>query len=140
MKVRGDDKWGSGYYKAPRGDRKHNGVDIIITDKGVEISAIQGGIITKIGYPEDPKDCIKGHLRYVEITVPCGCRHRYFYVSRLGGVGDVVSRGDRVGDYQGLDDVYEGITEHVHFEVKLTDGRFIDPVKVIRSLGYEVED
>lgn len=101
--------------------------------------AYEDGEITKFGFPYNPNDPEKGHLRYVEITVSSGDKHRYFYVEPLVSVGDSVRRGDIIASAQGLSDVYPGITEHFHFEImKPGRGRsYRDPVEVLKGLGYE---
>jgi len=138
IKIRGHDRHGYGHYGAPRKGRKHTGIDIIC-HKNEAVVAFEDGEITKIGYPYDPDDPKKGHLRYVEVTVDSGDRYRYFYVDAFFCVGDLVERGDIIGYAQGLSDIYPGISEHIHFEV-MRPGRskaYRDPVEVLEGLGYE---
>jgi murein DD-endopeptidase MepM/ murein hydrolase activator NlpD len=123
--IRGQDAQGAGYFGAPRGDHLHRGVDFACM-KGSLVHSICEGKVTKIGYPYRADDPDKGHLRYVQVTDSGGYDHRYFYISPLVSVGDTVSEGDALGDTQGLTDIYEGITEHFHYEVKL-DGRIVNP-------------
>ena len=48
--IRKSDKWGQGHFGAPRGSRKHNGIDIV-TQLGTPIlSPIEGKVI-RISYP-----------------------------------------------------------------------------------------
>ena len=122
--LRGDDKHGSGYYGAPRGGRKHKGVDIACY-KGSEVLSLSEGKVTKIGYPYDPNDSKKGHLRYVQISYG-DYDFRYFYVHPTVSIGDRVIKGDTLGITQGLTDIYPGITDHYHFEVK-ENGKIINP-------------
>lgn len=138
LKIREQDSQGAGHYGAPRGSRKHNGIDIVC-HAGEVVTCFESGGVTKLGYPYNPNDDKKGHLRYVEVTVPNGDRHRYFYTGPLVDVGDSVERGQTIGSAQGLTEIYPGITDHYHFEIKLRDGSFIDPVPVLHELGYEVE-
>jgi len=51
-----------------------------------------------------------------------------------------VERGQTIGSNQTLDLVYPGISQHIHFEVKNYKYKFIDPVEVLKGLGYEVEE
>lgn len=136
IKIRGQDRHGAGHYGAPRSGRKHSGIDIII-HKNEAVTAYESGEVTKIGFPYNPNDPKKGHLRYVEITVDSGDRHRYFYVDAFFVVGDLVERGDIIGYAQGLTVIYPGITEHIHFEVMKPNKSFRDPVEVLEGLGYE---
>lgn len=136
IKLRGSDCWGCGYYQAPRGERKHNGIDLIC-HANEAIVAFEGGEVSKIGLPYSDPD--KSHYRYVEITVDDGNRHRYFYTAPLVDVGDVIERGQIIGSSQTLTNTYPGMTQHCHFEVKKPNHAFTDPVSVLESLGYEVE-
>lgn len=126
--IRGDDKHGSGAYGASRGSRKHNGVDIACY-KGSEVLSINDGKVTKIGYPYDPNDSKKGHLRYVQVTSG-DYYFRYFYVHPTVSVGDRVMKDDMLGITQGLLDVYPGITDHFHFEVK-QGSEYINPMNFL---------
>lgn len=116
--IRGQDRHGAGYFGAPRGKRTHNGVDIVCR-AGDAVTAFCDGTVTKLGYPYSPQDPKKGHLRYVEVTDIEGNRCRYFYVKRSVSMGDRVRRGDLLGVAQGLTEIYKGITDHYHFEIKL---------------------
>ena len=52
-------------------------------------------------------------------------------------VGDRITAGQILGDAQGLTDIYEGITEHYHFEVLMMIGNtklFVDPEKYLNAL------
>lgn len=140
IKIRGQDRWGAGYYGAPRSGRKHQGIDVII-HKDEAVTAYECGTITKYGFPYNPNDPKKGHLRYIEITADNGDKYRYFYVEPLLLVGDTVKRGDIIGYAQGLSDIYPGITSHFHFEImKPGRGRsYRDPVEALMNLGYEAE-
>jgi len=138
IKIRGQDRHGAGHYRAPRKGRRHSGIDIII-HKNEAVIAYEGGEVSKIGYPYNPEDTKKGHLRYVQVTTDSGDRFRYFYVGPLVNVGDTVGRGDIIGSAQGLAEIYKGITEHIHLEI-MKPGRgksFYDPVPILEGLGYE---
>ena len=135
IKLRTHDKWGFGNFHAPRGSRLHNGVDIINVPNEA-IVCFEPGHVSKIGYPY--ADSNKSHYRYIQIDTDSSDMHRYFYVESLVQVGDEVEAGSIIGWAQDLSVVYPGITQHLHFEVKLKDGSFIDPVEVLKGLGYVV--
>jgi murein DD-endopeptidase MepM/ murein hydrolase activator NlpD len=125
LPIRGDDKFGAGFYRAPRGDHTHKGVDFCCSP-GSKILAIKGGVITKLGY------CYSDDLsfRYVEIMSSDGLYARYLYVEPSLRVGDHVMMGDILGHSQSLDERYKGITEHVHFECFEFEGidkKYLDP-------------
>lgn len=132
MWIRSTDEQGQGHYGAPRGSRTHKGIDITCKE-GDSVFAIESGTVTKIGFPYDPNDEKKGHLRYVQVTTPDGYAVRYFYVDPYLRIGDVVNSGDVVGEAQGLTKIYPGITDHFHFEVK-KGKEYINPNEFLASV------
>jgi murein DD-endopeptidase MepM/ murein hydrolase activator NlpD len=130
--IRGQDSQGAGYYGAPRGSRKHQGIDFI-TEKDEFINSFCNGIVTKIGFPYDPnKHPEKGHLRYVEVTDDNGLQVRVFYCKPILRVGDRVIEGlSIIGQSQDLTVVYPGITQHLHFEVK-KGKEFLNPMQYLK--------
>lgn len=127
-KLRGNDKHGSGAFGAPRGARKHRGVDIVSTP-GESVFSPMDGKISKIGFPYG--DGVGGvhdatPFRYVEIT-GAGATARVYYVEPTVSVGQKVKAGDIIGTAQDLDPRYSGITRHVHLEVRA----IIDPTPLV---------
>lgn len=123
--IRGNDAHGSGAYLSSRGSRKHKGIDIAC-HKGSGVLSIGPGHVTKIGYPYDPSDPKKGHLRYVQVTDEGGRKLRYFYITPSVKVGDIVDTHTELGVTQGLTGIYPGIIDHFHFEI-LVNGLPVDP-------------
>lgn len=119
---RGRDAHGSGAYGASRGSRVHKGVDYAAMP-GSACLALVTGTVTKLGYPY--KDDLS--FRYVEVIDNAGCRARYFYIQPVVDVGDVVDTTTVLGHVQSLGERYAGITDHVHFEVRDADGRYMNP-------------
>ena len=131
--LRGRDPHGAGYYGAPRGGRTHGGIDFACY-KGSVVHSVCDGEVTKIGYPYAPSHSKKGHLRYVQITADTGHDVRYFYTLPLDvKIGDYVREGEPIATTQGLTDVYEGIIDHFHFEVKY-GGKRINPNDYLEDL------
>jgi len=126
--VRTVDNFGQGCYNAPRGSRRHKGIDFSCYP-GSEICAEMFGRVTKIGYPYDDDDDNDGKpdFTYVEIEDTAGNKARYFYVKPCVTKGDMVNSGQVIGTSQELGKKYKGITEHMHFEVKDKNGVFFDP-------------
>lgn len=122
--IREQDRVGAGYYQAPRGSRRHRGVDLAC-QKGSTVLATTPGVVTKIGYPYSPRDPARGHLRYVQVSYGA-LDYRYFYITSLVSVGDVIAIDTPLGVTQGLCDIYPGIIDHFHFEVK-RGGTYINP-------------
>lgn len=128
MKIRGCDRWGCGHFGAPRGKRKHMGVDLEYAP-GSPVEALTPGTVSKLGYPY--ADDL--HFRYVEITDDAGARWRYFYVDPRVTVGQYVEAYQEIGVSQYLGLRYPGITEHVHIEIIKADGEYLDPTGVIQD-------
>ncbi len=132
LPIRGKDKWGSGAYGSSRRRRDgrrvtHKGVDYACY-KGTGVLSVADGKVTKIsGYPHDPRNKLKGHLRYVEVVDANGFCARYFYVKAVVRRGQAVKAGDLIGHTQGLAKIYKDIIDHYHFEVKRMSGRFMNP-------------
>lgn len=132
-KVRATDKHGSGVYGARRGKhRKHNGTDLVC-DGGTLIRACSDGTVTRADgrIYSDPK---KKDWKYIEITDRLGLKCRYFYVvpvilpdCKNVQLGLKIKRGDIIGVCQGIESLYEGITPHLHFEVKDKSNKHINP-------------
>jgi len=122
--MRYTDKFGSGHYGAPRGNKTHRGIDIHAPVNSMILSPVMGEI-TKQGFPYG--DDLS--FRYVEITTSDSLRFRFFYVKLLSSltIGDKIQIDDVIGYTQDLNNRYEGITPHFHFEVKDEDNNYLDP-------------
>lgn len=92
---------------------------------GSSVYANVSGTITKFGYPYGDDRSFK----YVQITTEHNQEHRYFYVEPQKGlkVGDEIFEGQKIGTSQELGKRYEGITEHIHYEVRYKGGAYVDP-------------
>lgn len=125
--IRGIDKFGAGHFGASRdgGKRTHVGVDPI-TIAGADFLSRVEGTVSKLGYP------YKGNLdyRYVQITAKNGWLWRYHYVAPSVELCLKIKVGDKIGVCQDLQPRYPGITQHVHFEIKV-DGEYIDPTNYL---------
>ena len=119
------DIFGSGAFGASRGRRIHRGIDFAC-HPGSTILSSTIGTVSRVGWPYSPEDPDKGHLRYVEVITPLGYQIRYMYVEPLVKQGDTVSRDQPLGIAQDLTEVYNGITPHIHVEVK-KESEYIDP-------------
>lgn len=117
--VREQDKHGSGKYGAPRGKRKHRGVDYAFgVCPGIT------GMVTKIGWVY-----YNWNYRYVEVTDKNGYRHRYFYIEPKVSKGERVNVMTLIGIHQDLGQRYPGITPHIHKEIIAPDGTYINPAE-----------
>ena len=127
MRERKCDGHGCGHFGASRGSRKHNGIDLLCKPRTLVYSPI-AGTVTKVGYPYG--DDLS--YRYVEIS-DRGYAFRVFYVSPMVEKGQKVSKNTIIGEAQDLDARYQGISNHVHLEIKNADGEFIDPTPVVMA-------
>lgn len=128
MTPRKCDGHGCGHWHAPRGKRVHEGVDLECIP-GTPVDSPVQGTVTKLGivYVDDH------HWRYVQVSSE-GYDFRLFYVDPVVEVGQIVSAGSMLGRLQRLGTRYERITEHVHFEIKNSEGEAIDPTPVLLAL------
>jgi murein DD-endopeptidase MepM/ murein hydrolase activator NlpD len=124
LKKRTSDKWGEGYFGAPRGDRTHNGIDYECPPECQILSPVDGKI-TKHGYPYG--DDLT--FRYVQITTKDGYDHRLFYVEPILPIGRIVKKDTVIGFAQDLNERYPDITPHIHYEVK-HEGNYLNPEKL----------
>lgn len=133
------DPAGDGHFGAPRGSRKHTGVDFVCVP-GAEVLSPISGIVTKLGYTYgsgygdyDPNTGDGQPFRYVEVQNPDSrIFYRFLYVYPEVRVGDFVSAGALVGSAQDVTLRYpgQGMTPHVHFEAfreERKTGNYLDP-------------
>lgn len=116
------DDFGSGHYGASRGSRTHHGVDYAALPKSRLLSPVEG-VVTKLGHPYADD---LGY-RYVEVTDMQEFKWRFFYVKPSVIVDDIIRLNSSLGFVQDLDLRYKGITNHIHLEIKNSDGNFINP-------------
>lgn len=126
-----NDAGGQGHFGAPRGSRTHNGVDYQVKP-GEPVYAPRRGIFKKTGYVYS-RDT---EFTIVDITDD-DYTYRLMYVSPYHWLkpgmpveeGQPVGYAQDVGTKEGRDGLYrdQGITPHVHLEVRDKTWRAIDP-------------
>lgn len=118
------DRVGDGRYEAPRGDKKHRGMDFVCLPGGSVLSPVNGKI-TRNGYAYG--DDLR--WEYIEITDAAGFRHRLFYVAHNFRKGKHVHRDMLIGKAQDITQRYprRGMKPHVHYEVIAPDGEYTNP-------------
>jgi peptidoglycan LD-endopeptidase LytH len=124
---RKSDRWGAGHWHARRGERKHEGIDYDCSPGSVVLSSVDG-IITKLGWPYSQRN--RQHLRYIQVTTDEGHHHRYFYVKPIVQQHGRVKVGDAIGIVQTLQDIWPGITDHVHYEI-IVEGDKVNPTNYL---------
>jgi len=135
--IRGQDDYGSGQYLAPRGNRKHNGVDYCCYPGSAVCSPVYG-IVTKLGYAYG--DDLS--FRYIEVEMTNGHFARVFYISPTIAVGSKVNKKSVLGLSQTLQNRYpknskheNPITNHIHLEIfELVKGKkiYFNPLEYLK--------
>jgi murein DD-endopeptidase MepM/ murein hydrolase activator NlpD len=112
--VRGADKHGQGYFGASRGNRKHNGIDLLIEPGQRIVSPIDGKVI-RDAYP------YAGDLKWSGCLIKGkGMEVKMFYMRLLKGIiGSQVKQGQEIGWAQNIAHKYAGMLPHVHLEIKM---------------------
>ncbi|XP_072485976.1 leukocyte cell-derived chemotaxin-2-like [Notamacropus eugenii] len=108
--IRGCDKQGCGYYGAPRGRRKHTGVDVKCEDGSV-VYAPFDGMIVRQAKPYKKDNAINNG---VQITGKGYCI-QIFYIKPIRYRGPV-KKGQKLGVLLPMQKVYPGITSHIHVQ------------------------
>ena len=130
--IRKSDKWGQGHFGAPRGTRKHNGIDIVTQLGTPVLSPIEGKVI-RISYPYASDMSFTG-LLIEGIGVHQGLEIKIFYMKPISGiVNKIVKPGQKIGTSQSLLNKYPGITNHIHIEIKL-NGVKQNPKTLIKNI------
>uniref|UniRef100_A0A3Q3GGY6 Leukocyte cell derived chemotaxin 2, tandem duplicate 1 n=1 Tax=Labrus bergylta TaxID=56723 RepID=A0A3Q3GGY6_9LABR len=108
------DSWGQGHYGAGRGSRTHKGLDIVCEDGSVVYAPFDVTLEGKLTVYNDPnKAAINSgiNLSGGDLTF------KLFYV-RPDRVSGTVRKGERIGVMLPMQQVYPGITSHVHVQMK----------------------
>jgi hypothetical protein len=126
LSKRQTDDFGSGYFGAGRGSRTHNGIDYACFAGSTVLSPVRG-VVTILGYPyADDFD-----YRYVQVTDNDGLRHRIFYCLPSCSVGDVVCKGDGIGEAQDISARYDTedkkMNNHIHYEILDSTNSYLNP-------------
>ena len=104
------DPHGCGYFKASRGNKLHQGVDVV-SQPGQRITSPIDGKITRYAYPYED-------MSYAGIVVENDQYFiKIFYLAPTISVGSNVRAGQQIGLAQDIAARYPGITPHVHMEV-----------------------
>lgn len=129
-KLRECDSQGCGHYGAPRGSRKHKGIDFVTRDR----QGIFAPFDCEIGRYGDPYG--DGQYSLVEIIgvgAYRGWKAKVMYISPLYDVKKVLKKGDMLCVADSIARRYPGITDHVHFELYF-NGVLKDPTKYFKEL------
>jgi hypothetical protein len=118
--LRGNDKWGSGFFGASRGNRPHLGVDVKTTP-GERIYAPADMWIERTSNPYST-----GSYSGLKFRMSSNSRTfvgRVFYVlPNSEVVGLEVKQGQFIGTAQDISKKYPGMINHAHWQLKQTEG------------------
>lgn len=125
QKFRACDSHGCGSFGASRGDRKHAGVDVVVTPGTKIVSPISGKVIR---YPFP----YAGDISYKGILIE---NEQYsvkiFYLNPTAIQNTIVKQGDAIGTAQNIAAKYSpGMTNHIHVEVRDRAGNLLNPEKL----------
>ncbi|MCO6487427.1 MAG: peptidoglycan DD-metalloendopeptidase family protein [Phaeodactylibacter sp.] len=125
QRSRAHDAWGSGQYGAPRGGRKHQGLDIRAAPFQKVFAPFPGTITREAApYRDDHRYrglVLQGSGAWKDYTL------KIFYVQ--GIVSGEVGAGSQIGYVQNLGLKYPGITNHIHVEVR-KGKQLVDPFSI----------
>lgn len=130
-KIREGDDFGSGKYGASRGNRKHQGVDIV-KKPGEEVRAVSDGIYTRQNSPYGD-----GVYKGLDIETEGGEKDRYMYVEPSIEPGTEVKEGDVIGHAQDIAGKYntdeKEMTNHIHYETRDSEGNPQNPTRKVEN-------
>lgn len=126
LEIRNCDPAGCGHYNAPRGERLHKGIDIVVYP-GQSIYAPISGTVRRFFAYENNTD-IKG----IEITNG-NTKVKLFYVNSSLQTGDVIEAQTKIGVAQDIAGYYNSstMTPHIHTEV-LINNQKVDPTNYFK--------
>jgi len=113
--IRGQDNWGSGAHNAPRGKRKHDGVDFICKPGQKVQSPIYGRVVRVARpYVDSPYlGCLIANER-LEIKL-------FYFKPDISVIGKDIKQGDYIGIAQDISIKYPGIVPHLHLQITNMD-------------------
>ena len=141
--VRGHDRYGSGAYAATRTTagkpRLHGGIDFVAEPGQLVVAPMAGRVAREARpYGQRVTPCNTGV--WIESDERESTLVKLFYCRPLPDIiGQWVEAGDTVATAVSLQDIYNGITDHVHAEVWVA-GRRVDPVPYFADGTLHVEE
>ena len=108
-----NDPAGSGRYGAPRGRRKHSGIDFLCNPGQTVTCPIEAGKVVRVAYPYETQKYAGLLIKNKHLAI------KIFYLDPWPGIiGTLVLRGDPIGIAQDITERYGGqMSAHVHLAV-----------------------
>ncbi len=105
-----NDSRGLGHHGAPRGHRKHDGVDLMC-EVGQDILMPVNGIITRVSMPyKDDDRWLGAYIVNPRIEIKM-----WYFIPTL--LGMELKAGTVIGTAQDIGIKYDGVTPHIHFRI-----------------------
>ena len=109
--IRGCDPDGCGHFGAGRGDRKHNGIDIVVQETQPIMSPINGEVV-RYAFPYEDRSFAGLAIQNDDYFI------KIFYMAPSVEPGTIIKKGQVIGFAQNIQRRYgPEITPHVHLEV-----------------------
>lgn len=124
-----NDPIGKGFFGAPRGDRKHQGIDLL-ANPGQQVHTPIPGTVVRYAAPYEGDGrfggvLIQGSDEYAAYQV------KIFYIKPSVKPGQILGMGSVVGQLQAISLKYGPNTlDHVHVEIR-KDGQLVDPATLL---------
>ncbi len=108
-----NDPAGSGHYGAPRGKRRHNGIDFVCVPGQTVKCPIKIGKVMRVARPYVSGSYSGLYIHNQNLAI------KIFYIDPWPGImGEVVQRGEPIGIAQDISERYGGeMKPHVHLAV-----------------------
>ena len=123
LEIRTHDVWGGGQWLASRGNRPHLGVDIVVQPAEIIYAPFDMEIVRR-AFPYSSDLSYTG-IKFRTVKDNRTYTGRLFYFIPYADTG-VYQKGDAIGVAQDLTTKYEGITNHVHLDIRNTNSYDID--------------
>lgn len=109
--IRGQDSWGSGAFRAPRGNHSHRGIDFVC-EPGQDIFCPIDGTVVREARPYSKGEFSGVLIRNHNLDVKM-----FYFQPEPMLIGTLVAKGKIIGKAQDISKKYEGITPHIHLEI-----------------------
>lgn len=129
--IRNDSK-GLGHHGAPRGHRRHDGVDFRC-EPGQSILMPVDGIIARISLPY--KDDLKWQGVHI---VNSRVEIKMWYFHPTGEIGEEYKAGEVIGVAQNIGEKYEGVMPHIHLRICRIDPLLLFSIETDEELYEDV--
>jgi murein DD-endopeptidase MepM/ murein hydrolase activator NlpD len=120
------DAAGSGKYGAPRGKRKHNGIDLLVSE-GQAVFAPFDGTLVRAAFPYVGDSKWTGFVLRSKAN-PKEEMKVFYAKAHANLIGKEVTKGQEIATGQAISKRYPKLPmkDHIHIEVKI-DGKAVDP-------------